>query len=72
MSVNKPGTARNFDDDAPDLATPEWEAKFAKVKVSYGKPDVSGAKRAARNASAGAGSGTPLSRRTAAPGIKQR
>ena len=49
MDVSKPGTPRTFDDDAPDLATPEWEARFAKVKVSYGRPDVSGARRAARS-----------------------
>ena len=49
MDVSKPGTPRTFDDDAPDLATPEWEARFAKVKVSYGRPDVWGARRAARS-----------------------
>ena len=49
MDVSKPGTTRTFDDDAPDLAAPEWEARFAKVKVSYGRPDVSGAQRAARS-----------------------
>ena len=50
MHESKPGTPPSFDDDAPDLATPEWEAQFAKVKVSYGSPDVSGARRAARGA----------------------
>jgi len=25
-------------DDAPDLSTPEWLAKFASVKVSRGRP----------------------------------
>ena len=49
MDESKPVTPRTFDDDAPDLATPEWEARFAKVKVSYGTPDVSGARRAARS-----------------------
>ena len=49
MDVSKPGTPRTFDDDAPDLATPEWEARFAKVKVSDGRPDGSGARRAARS-----------------------
>ena len=49
MNVSKPGTPPTFDDDAPDLATPEWEAQFANVKVSYGRPDLSGARRAARS-----------------------
>ena len=40
---------RISDADAPDLATPEWEAEYAKVEVSYGKPDVTGARRAARS-----------------------
>ena len=61
MNASKSGTARNCDDDAPDLATPEWEAEFAKVEVSYGKPDVSGARRATRSTpdAARAGSGPP-------------
>ena len=25
-------------DDAPDLSTPEWQAKFASVEVSRGRP----------------------------------
>ena len=49
MNASKPGMDRNSDADAPDLATPEWEAEFAKVGVSYGKPDVAGARRAARS-----------------------
>ncbi|WP_155774098.1 BrnA antitoxin family protein [Rhodovulum sp. MB263] len=28
----------NFDDDLPDLSTPEWRAKFAKAKPQRGRP----------------------------------
>lgn len=38
MTVNKENMAPDFDDDLPDLSTPEWEAKFAKAKVQRGRP----------------------------------
>lgn len=37
MTANKPSTARASDDDAPDLSTPEWRAKFAAAKVKRGR-----------------------------------
>ena len=27
-------------DDAPDLSTPEWQARFASVEVSRGRPKI--------------------------------
>jgi uncharacterized protein (DUF4415 family) len=50
MPANKPSTnhpfdtgtygdaAFNPDDDAPDLTTPEWAAKFAKARLQRGRP----------------------------------
>jgi uncharacterized protein (DUF4415 family) len=37
MTANKPSTARASDDEAPDLSTPEWQAKFATAKVKRGR-----------------------------------
>ena len=37
MTENKPHMDLDFDDDAPDLATPEWQAKFARVPVQRGQ-----------------------------------
>ena len=33
MNENKPYMDPDSDDDLPDLATPEWQAKFAQVSV---------------------------------------
>jgi uncharacterized protein (DUF4415 family) len=39
MIANKPSTPLDSDpDDAPDLSTPEWQAKFAAAKVKRGRP----------------------------------
>ena len=40
MTENKTSTARDWidPDDAPDLATPEWQAKFDAVPVRRGRP----------------------------------
>ena len=38
MTENKPYIDPDFDDDLPDLATPEWQAKFARVPVQRGRP----------------------------------
>lgn len=40
MSENKKSLRADWvdPDDAPDLSTPEWQAKFAKVRVSRGRP----------------------------------
>jgi uncharacterized protein (DUF4415 family) len=37
MTANKPSTALASDDEAPDLSTPEWRAKFAAAKVKRGR-----------------------------------
>lgn len=33
-----PGSDPELGDDAPDLSTPEWQAKFAKVPLQRGRP----------------------------------
>jgi uncharacterized protein (DUF4415 family) len=38
MSANRRNTGPVSDDDVPDLSTPEWQAKFAAVKVKRGRP----------------------------------
>jgi uncharacterized protein (DUF4415 family) len=40
MSGNKPSTARDWTDpdDAPDLSTPEWQARLHKAEVKRGRP----------------------------------
>jgi uncharacterized protein (DUF4415 family) len=38
MSAKKGNTAPDFDRDLPDLATPEWEVKFAAARVQRGRP----------------------------------
>ncbi|MXW79406.1 MAG: BrnA antitoxin family protein [Gemmatimonadetes bacterium] len=38
MIENKPYMGPGSDDDLPDLATPEWQAKFAQVPVQRGRP----------------------------------
>ncbi len=38
MTENKPYMDLDSDDDLPDLATPEWQAKFAQVPVQRGRP----------------------------------
>lgn len=46
MDENKPSTATgsetdgvdDFDDDIPDMSTPEWKAKFDAAPVSRGRP----------------------------------
>lgn len=38
MNENKPYMDLDSDDDLPDLATPEWQAKFAQVPVQRGRP----------------------------------
>jgi uncharacterized protein (DUF4415 family) len=37
MIANKSSTPPDFDDDVPDLSTPEWQAKFAAAKVKRGR-----------------------------------
>ncbi len=37
MIANKSSTPLDFDDDVPDLSTPEWQAKFAAAKVKRGR-----------------------------------
>lgn len=46
MTVNSEPMAQDFvdADDAPDLSTPEWTAKFAKARVSRGRPKVASPK----------------------------
>ena len=44
MNENKPYMAPDSDDDLPDLATPEWQAKFAQVPVQRGRPKVAATK----------------------------
>ena len=38
MNENKPYINLDSDDDLPDLATPEWQAKFAQVPIQRGRP----------------------------------
>lgn len=38
MTANKPFTAPDFADDAPDLSAPEWREKFAAAAVRRGRP----------------------------------
>lgn len=38
MSESKKPTRRVSENDAPDLSTPEWQAKFAAAKVQRGRP----------------------------------
>ena len=38
MNENKLYMYLDSDDDLPDLATPEWQAKFAQVPVQRGRP----------------------------------
>lgn len=42
MNANKQDTKADWvdPDDAPDLSTPEWQAKFDAVKVSRGRPKL--------------------------------
>jgi uncharacterized protein (DUF4415 family) len=37
MTANKPSTASDFDDDAPDLSAPEWREKFQAARVRRGR-----------------------------------
>ena len=36
MTENRKPMPPDFNDDAPDLSTPEWQAKFDKAKVMRG------------------------------------
>ena len=38
MTANKPSTALDFEDDAPDLSAPEWREKIAAAPVRRGRP----------------------------------
>ncbi len=38
MSANKRSTSPGFDEDAPDLAAPEWREKFDAAPVRRGRP----------------------------------
>jgi uncharacterized protein (DUF4415 family) len=38
MTVNRNSSPPDFDDDIPDMSTPEWQAKFAAAKVKRGRP----------------------------------
>lgn len=38
MNENKPYMDLDSDNDLPNLATPEWQAKFAQVPVQRGRP----------------------------------
>ena len=40
MSGNKRTTVPDFEDDAPDLSSPEWRTKFDAVPVRRGRPKV--------------------------------
>lgn len=44
MTGNRKSMPRNFDDDAPDLSTPEWREKFAKAKLRRGRPQAASPK----------------------------
>ena len=37
MTANESSTHPDFDDDIPDLSTPEWKARFDSVEVKRGK-----------------------------------
>lgn len=38
MTESKKHTPLDLSDDAPDLSTPEWQAKFATAQVRRGRP----------------------------------
>ena len=38
MTANREDTHPDFDDDAPDLSTPEWTEKFMNAPVNAGEP----------------------------------
>jgi uncharacterized protein (DUF4415 family) len=38
MIANRNSSPSDFDDDIPDMSTPEWRAKFAIAKVKRGRP----------------------------------
>ena len=38
MGESEQDAESDYDDDAPDLSTPEWVAKFAKAPVNPGEP----------------------------------
>lgn len=38
MSANRRSTSPDFDDEAPDLSTPEWREKFDAAPVKRGRP----------------------------------
>ena len=38
MPANRKSTVRALADEAPDLSSPEWQAKFAVVPVRRGRP----------------------------------
>lgn len=40
MTVNRKPMPADFDDDAPDLATPYWEKRAAKATVQRGRPKL--------------------------------
>ncbi len=40
MPANKPSTAQDSRDDAPDLSTPGWRKKFAAAPVRRGRPPI--------------------------------
>jgi uncharacterized protein (DUF4415 family) len=40
MTENRKPSILNPDDDAPDLSTPEWQEKFAKVPWTRGRPKL--------------------------------
>ena len=44
MTANKASTAQDFQDDAPDLSTPEWRKKFAAASVRRGRPPITAPK----------------------------
>ena len=44
MNENKPYMDLDSDEDLPDLATPEWQAKFAQVPVRRGRPKAAATK----------------------------
>ncbi len=38
MTANKPSMPRDFDDDAPDLSSPDWQARFDAAPLRRGRP----------------------------------
>ena len=38
MTENRKPMPRDFDDEVPDLSSPEWQAAFAKAAVQRGRP----------------------------------